>query len=84
MSTVLVTGGSGYVGTTLTAALLQEGRQATTTMRSLQNERELRATVHRGQADQSGSEVVGAQLMADDGWAAAVTECEEVHTWPHR
>ena len=36
MSKVLVTGGSGYVGTRLIAALLRDGREVRTTVRSLQ------------------------------------------------
>jgi dihydroflavonol-4-reductase len=35
MSPVLVTGGSGYLGTQLIAALLRDGRQVRATVRSL-------------------------------------------------
>ncbi|MGH3238377.1 MAG: hypothetical protein ACRDOH_34985 [Streptosporangiaceae bacterium] len=33
----------------------------------------------RGAADDAGLEVVTADLMADDGWKAAMAGCEEVH-----
>jgi nucleoside-diphosphate-sugar epimerase len=79
MSPVLVTGGSGYVGTQLIAALLRDGRRVRATVRSLDRESEVRAAVCRGAADDSGLEVVAAELTADEGWAAAATGCEEVH-----
>ncbi|MFD0020032.1 SDR family oxidoreductase [Streptomyces sp. NPDC058382] len=79
MNPVLVTGGSGYVATHLIAALLREGRQVRTTVRSMAREETLRAAVRRGEADDTGLEVVPADLMADDGWSAAVAGCDEVH-----
>jgi nucleoside-diphosphate-sugar epimerase len=79
MSRVLVTGGSGYVGTQLIAALRRDGRQVRATVRSLEREGEVRAAVGRGAADDSGLEVVAAELTADEGWAAAMAGCEEVH-----
>jgi nucleoside-diphosphate-sugar epimerase len=79
MSQVLVTGGSGYLGTQLIAALLRDGRQVRATVRSLESEGEVRTAVRRGAADDSGLEVVAAELTADKGWAAAAAGCEEVH-----
>src|SRR5580658_2558006 len=79
MTAVLVTGGSGYVGTQLVAALLRAGRPVRTTVRSMTREASLRAAVRRGDADDAGLEVVAADLMADDGWKAAMAGCEEVH-----
>jgi len=79
MSPVLVTGGSGYVGTQLVAALLRAGRPVRVTVRSAGREDGLRAAVRRGSADDAGLEVVTADLMADDGWKAAMAGCEEVH-----
>ena len=79
MSPVLVTGGSGYLGTQLIAALLRDGRQVRATVRSLEREGDVRAAVRRGDADDSGLEVVAAELTADEGWAAAAAGCEEVH-----
>jgi nucleoside-diphosphate-sugar epimerase len=79
MSPVLVTGGSGYLGTQLIAALLRDGRRVRATVRCIEQESEVRAAVCRGAADDSGLEVVAADLTADEGWAAAATGCQEVH-----
>jgi nucleoside-diphosphate-sugar epimerase len=79
VSPVLVTGGSGYLGTQLTAALLRDGRQVRVTVRSPDREGDVRAAVRRGGADDSGLDVVTAELTADAGWAAAVAGCAEVH-----
>ncbi|MCP2167617.1 NAD-dependent epimerase/dehydratase family protein [Goodfellowiella coeruleoviolacea] len=79
MSRVLVTGGSGYLGTWLIAALLRAGRPVRATVRSTAGEADLRAAVRRGGADDAGLEVVAADLTADAGWPAAVAGCVEVH-----
>ena len=76
MSQVLVTGGSGYVGTQLIAALLRNGRRVRAAVHSLERGGDVRAAVRRGAADDSGLEVVAAELTADEGWAAAVAGCE--------
>jgi dihydroflavonol-4-reductase len=84
MSPVLVTGGSGYLGTQLIAALLRDGRQVRATVRSLEREGDVRVAARRDDADDSRLEVVTAELTTDEGWAAAVADCEEVHhaAWP--
>jgi nucleoside-diphosphate-sugar epimerase len=79
MSPVLVTGGSGYVGTQLVAALLRARRPVRATVRSAARGAQLREAVRRGDADDTALEVVVAELTADDGWALAVAGCEEVH-----
>jgi nucleoside-diphosphate-sugar epimerase len=78
MSRVLVTGGNGYLGTQVIAALLQQGRQVRATVRSLNSEPEIREALHGG-ADDNGLEVVTADLTSDDGWASAMAGVEEVH-----
>ncbi len=79
MTRVLVTGGSGYLGTHVIAALLRDGQTVRATVRSLAHEDELRAAVRRGGADDAGLELAVAELLSDDGWSEAVAGCEDVH-----
>ncbi|MBU2666847.1 NAD-dependent epimerase/dehydratase family protein [Actinoplanes bogorensis] len=74
MNTTLVTGGSGYLASHLIARLLRDDQPVRTTVRSRSREAALRAAVGPGPL-----EVVVADLMSDDGWAAAVDGCAEVH-----
>jgi nucleoside-diphosphate-sugar epimerase len=79
MSRVLVTGGSGYLGTRLIAALLRDGCSVRAVVRSAEREDDAREAVRRGGADDSGLEFVTAELTSDEGWGAAAAGCEEVH-----
>jgi nucleoside-diphosphate-sugar epimerase len=79
MSKVLVTGGSGFIGSHAIVQLLAAGHQVRTTVRDLKREGEVRAMLKNGGAE-SGSllSFVAADLKGDAGWAAAVAGCEYV------
>ena len=74
-----MTGGNGYVGTQVIAALLRQGREVRATVRSLHSEPEIREALRRGGADDNGLEVVAADLTSDGGWATATAGVDEVH-----
>ena len=78
-NTVLVTGGSGYLGTRVIADLLRRGTSVRTTVRSLDSEPALREAVRRGGADDSGLELVVASLTDDAGWDAAASGVDGVY-----
>src|ERR1700677_2680561 len=78
-SKALVTGGSGYLGTQLIAALLRDGREVRATVRSMDGEAGVREAVRRGDADDAGLELVAVDLTSEDGWPAALEGVEEVH-----
>ena len=75
---VLVTGGSGFLATHIILRLLQDGYSVRTTVRSLDREPEVRATLAREGANTERLTFVAADLMRDDGWPAAVAGCEYV------
>jgi nucleoside-diphosphate-sugar epimerase len=78
-SKVLVTGGSGYLGTRVIATLLRDGREVRATVRSLDAQAGVLAAIRREGADATGLELVEAELTSDDGWPAALEGVEEVH-----
>jgi len=76
---VLVTGGSGFVGSRCIVTLLERGYRVRTTVRSLQREPEVREMIARGGVDAGARlQVVEADLLADAGWSAAVDGCTNV------
>jgi dihydroflavonol-4-reductase len=78
VKTVLVTGGSGYLGGWCVIELLRRGYAVRTTVRDLGREPELRALVS-GEVDPGERlTVVQADLLADEGWDAAVEGCDHV------
>jgi nucleoside-diphosphate-sugar epimerase len=79
MSTVLVTGGSGFVGSHVILQLLRAGHVVRTTVRSLKREEGVRAMLRDAGAD-AGERLsfFAANLERDDGWAKAVTACDYV------
>src|SRR5262249_4429810 len=79
MSTVLVTGGSGFVGSHCIIQLLAGGHQVRTTVRNLKREGEVRAMLKEGGAD-AGNRLFffAADLEKDAGWPEAVSGCDYV------
>ena len=76
---VLVTGGSGFVGSHCIVALLDAGYVVRTTVRSLAREQEVRDMVAAGGAGAGNRlQFVAADLTADAGWAEAVAGCTYV------
>jgi nucleoside-diphosphate-sugar epimerase len=76
--TVLVTGGSGFLGGWCAIELLRHGHRVRTTVRDLAREAEVRAAVgSQVQADDRLS-VLAADLRSDEGWEDAVRGCDYV------
>jgi dihydroflavonol-4-reductase len=78
-STVLVTGGSGFIGSHCILQLLGAGYRVRTTVRDLQREAHVRAMLKVGGAD-PGDRVsfFAADLLSDAGWREATEGCEYV------
>jgi nucleoside-diphosphate-sugar epimerase len=76
--TVLVTGGSGYIGGWCVIGLLQQGYNVRTTVRSLSREGQVRAAI--GKVVDPGNRLGfhAVDLMSDAGWDDAVAGCEYV------
>lgn len=79
MSTVLVTGGSGFIAGHILLQLLAAGHRVRTTVRDLAREPEVRATLASAGVD-AGSALSFhvANLTSDAGWAEAVSGCDFV------
>ena len=79
MSTVLVTGGSGFVGSHCILRLLAAGHSVRTTVRNLKREADVRAMLEEG-GSTPGDELkfFAADLESDAGWPEAIAGCEYV------
>ena len=76
--TVLVTGGSGFLGGWCVIELLRRGYEVRTTVRSLSREPQVRTAVG-SQVDPAGRlTVLAADLTHDDGWPEAAAGCDYV------
>jgi nucleoside-diphosphate-sugar epimerase len=79
MSKVLVTGGSGFVGSHVILQLLNAGHVVRTTVRSLKREDDVRAMLTgAGAASAERLSFFAADLERDGGWAEAVAGCDYV------
>jgi dihydroflavonol-4-reductase len=76
--TVLVTGGSGFLGGWCVIELLRQGYNVRTTVRSLSREPELRAAIASQTDPGDRLSVVSADLTDDAGWPEAVAGCTYV------
>jgi nucleoside-diphosphate-sugar epimerase len=79
MSTVLVTGGSGFIGCYCILQLFAAGYGVRTTVRNLKRETDVRAMLKVGGAEPGDRlSFVAADLESDLGWSEAVAGCEYV------
>jgi nucleoside-diphosphate-sugar epimerase len=79
MATILVTGGSGFIGSHSILQLLVAGHQVRTTVRSPKREGDVRAMLKEGGADPGNRlSFIEANLENDRSWSEAVAGCEYV------
>ncbi len=79
MSTVLVTGGSGFIGSHCILQLLAAGHRVRTTVRNLNREGDVRAMLKVGGVETAdGLSFFATDLEKDAGWPEAVAGCDYV------
>jgi nucleoside-diphosphate-sugar epimerase len=78
-STVLVTGGSGFIASRCILQLLDAGHRVRTTVRDLRREGDVRAVLKQGGAEPGERlSFIAADLESDTGWSGAVAGCDYV------
>jgi nucleoside-diphosphate-sugar epimerase len=78
-STVLVTGGTGFLGGWCVVQALERGHAVRTTVRDLKREPKVRQAVAKAGVEPGDRlAVLAADLTSDDGWAEAVAGCRYV------
>lgn len=79
MSVVLVTGGSGFVGSHCILQLLSSGHRVRATVRNLKREGDVRALLKQAGTDpEDRLSFVAADLQNDGGWSEATAGCDYV------
>jgi len=76
--TVLVTGGSGFIGGWCVVGLLKQGYTVRATVRDLSREAAVRAALAKAVDPGDKLSFYAANLTSDDGWDAAVEGCDYV------
>ncbi len=76
--TVLVTGGSGFLGSWCVIELLRRGHRVRTTVRDLGREAEVRAAIAPEVDPGESLTFIAADLLRDEGWDQAVEGCDHV------
>ncbi len=82
--TVLVTGGSGFLGGWSVVEALRAGYRVRTTVRNSSREPQVRADIATQLDAGDRLEVVQADLLSDDGWSQAVPAAASCCTSPRR
>jgi len=79
MSTVLVTGGTGFVGSHALVRLLNDGHQVRTTLRDLARKDEVLSLLNAANVKHDGRlSFFKADLANDEGWGDAISGCDFV------